>query len=96
VTPLEKPVRRITRGALDRFHGCDAGRRLVASLEPGDVLTLRPLGTRRPESVSLLDVYTWAIKCRVNAERLEQARERKQQLADARARRRLRRPLREE
>jgi hypothetical protein len=77
MTPLNKPCRRITRGALDKAFGADCGRRLVAELAPGDLLIIRPLGTRRPETVELLDVYIWAIKCRVNLARLEKAREAK-------------------
>ena len=77
MTPLNRPCRRITRGALDRSFGRDSGRRLVAVLDAGDVLTLRPLGTRRPETVCLVDVYSWAVRCRVNRARLEKAREKK-------------------
>jgi len=74
MTSLTKPCRRVTRGALDLHHGKDRGRRLVAELAPGDLLTLRPLGTRRPETVSLFDVYAWAIRCRINRAHLEKAR----------------------
>jgi hypothetical protein len=74
MTPLTKPCRRVTRGALDWHFGKDSGRRLVAELAPGDLLTLRPLGTRRPETVSLFDVHAWAIRCRVNHALLEKAR----------------------
>ncbi len=94
MTPLEKTVRRVTRGALDGHHGPDRGRRLVAALDVGDVVTLRPLGRRRSLSVSLFDVYDYAIRCQVNAARLERARERKAQLAEQRAARRWKRNLR--
>ena len=75
MTPLAKPCWRVTRGALDHHYGPDRGRALVAELAPGDLLTLRPLGTRRPETVSLFDVYAWSIRCRLNCARLEKARE---------------------
>lgn len=76
MTSLAKPCRRVTRGALDHRYGPDKGRLLVAELAPGDLLTLRPHGTRRPETVSLFDVYAWAIRCRVNRERSERLRAR--------------------
>lgn len=94
MTPLEKPVRRVTRGALAKFWGPDSGRRLVASLEAGDLLVLRPLGTRRPETMSLFDCYRIAAFARINAAQLEKARERKKELVIARARSRLRRSIR--
>lgn len=84
MTPLKKPVRRLTIGALDHHHGSDRGKRLVASLEQGDLLTLKPHKTRRPETVSLFDVYAWAIRCRVNRAQLERAREHRAKLTEAR------------
>jgi len=86
MTPLTKPVRRLTRGALP-------GRRLVAELAEGDLLILRPHGTRRPETISLFDCYDYALRCRVNLARLEKAREVKARKQEARARRQRRRSL---
>lgn len=98
MTPLEKTVARITRGALDGFFGPDRGRRLVCAFEVGDLLTIRPAGTRRKETVSLLDVYRFAITRRVNCERLEKARSKKAgkaaRLAELRITRAARRDLR--
>ena len=71
---IEKPIHRLTKGALDDKHGPDRGRRLITTLIPGDFLVLRPHATRRPEQVSLFDLYDWLIRCRVNKERLETAR----------------------
>ena len=65
MTQIEKITRRLTRGALDGSHGADRGRQLVAELVPGDLLVLRPHGTRRPVKVSLFDVYRFAVQCRV-------------------------------
>lgn len=92
--PLAKPCRRVTRGALDGFWGADRGRHLVASLEPGDLLTIRPLGTRRAETVSLFDIYRWAITCRANGARMEKLREKKAKKAARRERARLLRSVR--
>lgn len=88
MTELGKAVSRVTRGALDGHHGADRGRRLVASLEVGDLITLRPQGTRRTETVSLFDLYDCAIRWRLNRTQLEKAREKKaKRLAAAKTRR---------
>jgi len=67
VTQIEKITRRLTRGALDGSHGADRGRQLVAEFAPGDLLVLRPHGSRRPVKVSLFDAYRFAVRCRVAA-----------------------------
>jgi hypothetical protein len=94
MTNLEKPIHRVTRGALTDFWGPDGGKRLVASLEVGDLLVLRPHGTRRPETVSLFDVYRYAFMARVNAGRLDKARAKKKAIAERKERRRLLRSTR--
>ncbi len=77
MTTLTKPVTRKTRDPFFTF-GPDKDRKFVATLEPVDMLTLRPL--RHPRggpaqiSVNLVDVYAWALRCRVNCARLEKAR----------------------
>jgi hypothetical protein len=84
MTPLKKTLHRATQAELTPAFGPDSGRRLVVTLHPGkgndvkDLLELRPLGTRRSETVALIDVYAWALRCRVNREVLEHARERKE------------------
>ncbi len=69
-TPLTRPLTRITQSALDGCFGADRGRRIAITLVPGtdaipDLIQLRPYGTRRPESIAAVDVYTYALKCRV-------------------------------
>ena len=77
------PVKRVTRGALDRSFGPDRGRRVIVSFIPGDgdkvadVLELRPLRTRRAERIAVIDVYRYALRSRVNLEVLSRAREKK-------------------
>jgi hypothetical protein len=66
MTQIEKITRRLTRGALDGSYGADRGRQLVAEFAPGDLIVMRPLGTRRPVKISLFDAYRYAVKCRVN------------------------------
>jgi hypothetical protein len=67
VTPIEKAVRRVTRGALDGSYGADRGRKLVAEFSPGDLLVIRPHGTRRAVKISLFDAYRYAVRCRAFA-----------------------------
>lgn len=96
MTSLAKSIHRRTIGALDGSFGPDRSRRLIASFLQGDLLSLRPEGTRRAEQVSLFDVYRFAVRCRVGRTQLEKARDKKQRLkarresaAIARAERRL-------
>ena len=76
-------VKRLTLGTLDGSFGPDRGKRIVVSFVPGDgrgipdTLTLRPLRTRRAEIVAVVDVYRFAMRCRVNMTVLEKAREKK-------------------
>lgn len=67
MTALERRVQRVTRGALDGSYGPDRGRPLVASFNVGDVIELRPLGTRRGVRLSLFDTYRYAVRCQVAA-----------------------------
>src|SRR5512135_3097545 len=81
MTPLRKPVLRITDTRLPCAFGPDRGRRIVVTLKPnpnGDLLTLRPERTRRGETGTLEDVYRFLMRCRVNRELLEKARKRKE------------------
>ncbi len=94
MTPLDKPSRGVTRltaDALDGTHGKDRGRRLVCALEFGDLLTLRPHGTRRSKTVRLADVYSYAIRCEANRSKMEKLRERLKKKQEAAARRKSRR-----
>lgn len=62
MTELKGTVRRRTLG----YH---RGRRLVVSLEPGDLLGLRHERTRRTEYLPLAILYDYAVKARVVAEK---------------------------
>ena len=62
MTDLKKPVRR-------RTIGLHRGRRIMVSLEPGDLLGLRQERCRRTQYVSLAAIYDYAVKARVLAER---------------------------
>jgi len=83
MTTLGKKISRVSRTSLDAMFGPDRGRRLVCAFIPGngndveDLLELRPERTRRAELVALVDVYRWAIRCRVNRQIMERLREKK-------------------
>lgn len=70
MTPISKPVTRVTLGA---HHG----RQLVATLGPGDVLYLRQKGRRQVEGIDLASCYEIAVKRRVARERFDKAAARK-------------------
>jgi len=83
MTPLNKPVRRKTRITLGYGFGCDTGKPLIVTLESssdGDIVKIRPLGTRREEVVRIEDVYHWAIRSRCQRKVLEKARAKKEAL----------------
>lgn len=71
------PARAITRGTLPPSFGPDRGRRLVVSLEAGDLVVIRPAGTRRRYSAGAVDVLSWMLRSQANAAALAKARDRK-------------------
>jgi hypothetical protein len=64
MTDLNKPVRR--RGQLPY-----RGRRIVVSLEPGDLIGFRLERTRRTEYLTMAGCYERAVIVRINHERAE-------------------------
>lgn len=80
MTPLDKPSRSVTRlteGELGGQFGKDKHRRLAVSVVFGDMIVLRPHGTRRTESVRLVDLYSYALRCKANVVLMTKLRERK-------------------
>lgn len=77
-TKLEKQVKRETLGTLDGSFGKDRNKPLIAVMSVGDIIILTPKRSQRSEIVSLFDVYRFAIRCRVNKEVLEKARNNKE------------------
>jgi hypothetical protein len=92
MTELKKKVSRVARKPLGHGFGSDHRRPLVCAFIPGngadvdDLLELRPHGTRRPELIALVDVYRFAIRCRVGRLQLEKARAKKAKKEAARER----------
>ena len=90
---VSSAVKRVSVAPLDGSFGPDRGRRIVVSFVPGtegvaDRLELRPLGTRRAESVAVVDVYRFALRCRSCRDLLERARAKKARIAQRLADRR--------
>lgn len=85
----ESPVKAVTIEPLGGAFGCDKKRRLVVTLAAGDVIKLKPHGTRREVSVPASDVYRYAIMCIANGERMAKLRERKSKIAARRERQRI-------
>ena len=89
-------VTRVTSGTLDRSFGLDREKPIVLRFVPGDggsipdILELKPLRARshRCERIAVIDVYRYALRCRVNREVLEKAREKKAKKAERLARQR--------
>jgi len=97
------PARAVTRDELDGSFGADRGRKLIVSLEQGDLIVLRAARTQRPYKIKASDVYRWAIRCEANRCHLEKARAKKERRAErlasqrvARYDRKLRNQLRKE
>jgi hypothetical protein len=95
--PKHTGVRKIiSRDPLDGSFGAPLrNRRIIVTFIPGDGSTvrdrleLRPKGTRKAESVAVIDVYRFAMRARVQSVQLSKARERREKLKWLRAARRL-------
>jgi hypothetical protein len=74
-------VIRVTHSELGGHFGRDKRRKLVVALRSGDVLELRPQGTRQVSSMLLTDVYSYMLRCAAARRQLEKARKRKVDLA---------------
>ena len=82
-------VWRVTKGTLGGHFGPDGKRKLVVGLIAGDVLVLKPKGTRQQVSVELKAVYSWCLRNKALSRQLEKARKRKERLQSQRATRRM-------
>lgn len=100
----ERPApvwRKTVRDALGTHHGTDRGRRLAVGLVSGDLISVRPAGTRRePLTILASDLYDLLVRRAANLVNLKKARERKEARAvrlarqrQERAEKRLLRPI---
>lgn len=95
MTPLRKPVRRVTAEPFINY-GPDRDRLFVVTLAPGDLLTLRPLGRRAEVTARLQDIYRMILLGRANASRMEKLRAIKAKKDAARKYRAMMREVRKE
>lgn len=75
--PCNPTVRITDNEYRGRYHADAGGRKLVVSLLPGDMLCLRPHGTRRAEYMRLSDVYDILLWSRVRSERMQKINHKK-------------------
>ena len=78
-------VTRVTRNALNGHFCRDSGRKLVVRLRDGDILELRPQGTRHADTALLQDIYSWMQRSKADNARMARLRSRKVLLAERRA-----------
>ena len=77
VGTMESPATAITRETLGGAFLADRNRKLIVSLEAGDLICFRPAGTRRIYKRVAKDVYAWILRCEANYAILANAREKK-------------------
>jgi len=68
MTPLERPVRRVTTTTYG--YGRNA-RKLVVILQKGDLITIREKGRRVSYTTRLYDVFWWLLRCEPDRARME-------------------------
>ncbi len=93
VFTANEPVR-ITRKPLDGTFCRDHGRKLVIRLRDGDVIEMRPQGTRHAVTASLFDAYARILRAQADKANMARLREIKAAKEQRRAEQRLRRHLR--
>jgi len=74
MTPLTKPVRRVT---LETYGYGKQARKLVVTLERGDLISLREQGRRIKDTARIYDVFWWMQRSKAMKVQMEKLRERK-------------------
>lgn len=74
MTPLTKTVRRVT---LETYGYGRNARKLVASFEKGDLITIREHGRRTTDTARICDVLWWMKRSKAAKIHMEKLRERK-------------------
>lgn len=87
MTPLTKSVRRVT---LETYGYGKQARKLVVSLERGDLISIREHGRRTKDTARIYDVYWWLKRSKAMKIQMEKLRERKAAKAAKREARRQR------
>ncbi len=62
---LRNPTVRVTNNIYAGTYNDARGRKLVIKLMPGDVIAVKPAGTRRWEYVTMSALYDRLLRCRV-------------------------------
>jgi len=78
MTTLTKTIRRMT---VEKYGYGRNARKLVATFEKGDLITIREHRRRTRFSARICDVYWWLLRCQAEKVRMEKLRERKAQKA---------------
>ncbi|MCI0541605.1 MAG: hypothetical protein L0Z50_40925 [Verrucomicrobiales bacterium] len=85
MTTLDRPVRRVTQ---DTYGYGRNARKLVVTLQKGDLITIREQGRRTSHTARLYDVFWRMLCCEADKARMGKLRERKahktQRLAERR------------
>jgi len=68
---------RVTASKLPVFHGRDRNKPLVVELLRGDLISIRPLKTRREQVYYVLDIYDWMVRTSADKQRSERRQKRK-------------------
>lgn len=78
-TTVPDCVTRITVDTIGAHHGIHKFKHLIVSMVQGDLIKMWPAGTpsNRAKTISVFDVYDYAIKKEVTAANMEKLREKK-------------------
>ena len=74
MTPLNKTVRRVT---VEEYGYGNNKRKLVATFERGDLITIREHGRRTKDTARIVDVLWWMKRSKAAKIQMEKLRERK-------------------
>lgn len=83
---IDCPAKAVTRNPCGFGFGPDSKRKLVVSLEAGDLVVVRPLRTARVYRIEARDLFHVLLRAEANRLNLERARDRKARKAERLAR----------
>ena len=78
---VASPAKARTVATLGHGYGRDRNKRLVVTLQRGDVITLRPERTRRNVSIEARELYAWLVRLQAAKHVAERKAARKKKLA---------------
>lgn len=89
VGEYDAPVSRVTVAPLGGQFGSDKRKRLVVTLQAGDVIAMRPERTGRTLTITAVDAYRYLLRLAASRVVLEKARATKVRRQDQRERQRI-------